>query len=270
MLLLHDRCNDKDEIDMNIEKAKKIKAKMISELYNGLYYQYYSDNTILFTMEMYALFHELGIFDEVDADRLHKAIRNLGRRRSGGFGEDIIPGLYNRNPGRDDRKDQWDNYAAISFSVMFGKEFQRYPQEILQYGKKFWWYSYDNRAPMKFSVHKLFDPLPNLKYFECVRQGWHVFTYQVSADCVPNPLFYLWYVGKVSFENNDPNKTTGKLISWLRYKAIGHKWYMRPFRWMFNRKIKKLYGDKGITEAFRIYHGEDSDLYKLSLCLLGE
>lgn len=251
---------------MDIERAKEIKAKMISELHDGLYFRYDTDNTILFTIEMYALFHELGIFDKDDAKRLHKAIRMVGRRASGGLGSDIIPGLYNRNPGRDDRKDQWDNYEAISCSTQFGEDFKQYSEEILKYGQIFWWYSYDNRAPGKFSVNSFWKSFPNWNYFECCRQGWNVFTYQVNAGNAPNPLYYLWFVGKILIENDDPADTSGKLITWLRFRAIGHKWYLKPLKWLFNRKIKKIYKN-GIAGAFKVYHGENSDIYKLAMCL---
>ena len=251
---------------MDIEKAKQIKAKMISELHDGLYYRFGSDNTILFTIEMYALFQELGIFDNDDAERLHKAIRKLGRRASGGTSSDIIPGLYNRKPGQDDRKEQWDNYEAISTSAVFGDDFRKYSEEILRYGRKFLWYSYDNRSPNKFSVHSFWKPFFNWRYFECCRQGWNVFTYQVNAKETPNPFYYLWFVGKILLENDNPQDTSGKLITWLRFRAIGNKWYIKPLKWMFDRKIKRIYKD-GIAGAFKVYHGVDSDIYKLAACL---
>ena len=253
---------------MNIEKAKEIKKQILSEFKNGLYYQFESDNTILFTVEVYALFHELGIFDQTDALNLKNAIFWLYRRKSGGQGADIVKGLFNRNPGRDDRKDQWDNYEAIAATVMFGSKFKHYSEEIDDYGKKFYIPSYDNRSPNRFSAHSFFKPFPNWLYFECCRQGWHTFTYRAYADRYVGVFNFLWFAGKVFVENNDPNETTGKLISWLRYKAVGHKRYVKPFKWLFDRKIKKLYGDQGIVEAFKIYHGEDSSIYKLAKCLL--
>lgn len=253
---------------MNIQKAKQLKEQILKEFeWNGLYYRFGTDNTILFTIEVYALFHELGIFDEIDAQRLHDAISYLWRRESGGLGNDIVEGLLNRNPGRDDRKEQWDNYEAVSCSVMFGDEFKKYSKQILKYGERFWWWSYDNRVPYKFSKHSFWSPFPNWNYFECCRQGWNIFTYKACANYFPGIINSLWYFGKVLLENEDPKATSGKLISWLRYKAIGNKWYIKPFKKIFEKKLKKLYGDRGIIECFRIYHGENSTIYKLAECL---
>jgi hypothetical protein len=69
-----------------IERAKEIKNQVINnELHdfagNGLYYKYASNNTILFTVEFYALLHDLDLFDFADAKRLNSAIYWLQRRR---------------------------------------------------------------------------------------------------------------------------------------------------------------------------------------------
>jgi hypothetical protein len=262
---------------MDIIKARKLKKQILSEFRTfkdepetnqGLYYQRGSDNPILFTIQVYALFKELGILNLADKLRLYAAIELIRRRKSGGIGgQDPVKGLYNRRPGADDRKDQWDNYEAISSSVMFGEEFKLYSEEIDDYGKKFWWPSYDNRSPYRFSIHSFWKPFPNFSYFECCRQGWHSFTYKAYASRYFGIFNFLWFAGKVLVENNDPQETSGKLISWLRYKAIGYKWYIKPFSWWFKKRMKKMYGKNWMIELIRIYHGEDSTIYKLAKCL---
>lgn len=263
-----------------------LKEKIISEMRDGLC-QPNSDNPILFTMEFYALLHELGMFDEKDKQRLHDAIKAVAMRDKEGK---IIPGLYTRRAGTDDdwvRKDQHDNYTAICSSRIFGKEFIKYAKEIVEYGRKTF-YSYDNRAPFRFSVHSFkslllgFFKAPSKENlisvgqtFECWRQGWNVFFYKSCADMFHfyNLHNYVWFMGKIwteyKFKYSKPEHTSSRLLSWLRMKAIGDKWYMKLVSGYWQRKLDGMYKN-GITDVFEIYHGASSDLYLLATYLTKE
>ena len=240
-----------------------IKNNIISEMKDGLY-AYKSDNAILFTVEFYILCKNLGIFDDDDKKRLHHALSKIARY----VNEDRVKGLYNRRPEANTRKEQHDNYMAICATTIFGDEFKKYSNEILDYGKQFWWYSYDNRSPNQFSINPFWKPLfrlkflEALKYFECCKQGYHVFFYQVTAKRFINPLYYLWFVGKCLVERND-RQTSGKLLNWVRFSTIGNKWYMRWLVRRWERRMAKIFGDDYLSKIFEIYFGKDSDLHKL-------
>lgn len=265
-----------------IQEALKIKENAIQNEFvdhlgskegKKLYYRFKTDNTILFTIEFYAVLHDIGILTMEDLNRFREALYWIRRRKSGGLGEDIVPGLYNRNPGRDMRKDQHDNYCAIASSRMFGKCWSLYAQEIDDYGKQFngFLYSFDNRVPYKFSINPFWAPLWKrdwagvAKYFECARMGWNVFIYKVCAGRWPfgfTALNYVWWIGSVLVKK-PYDECSGKMLNYIRFKAMNHKWYVRIWHKFWLKNIESQYTN-GIADVFNIYHGPERSITKLA------
>lgn len=277
-----------------IKQALEIKNRILKdEFYDicgnkgggalSLYYKYNTDNTILFTTHFYSLLHDIGIFDMDDFSRLNYAILWLQRDFTDSDGDKhYVLGLYNRKPFLNNRKDQHDNYCAIACSGVLVPEGHKsrtlFAKHIDSYGKITkkctlgLLPSYDNRAPYKFSINPFWKPLLSGKireafnYFECVRQGFDVFMYKVCADRWPFGLTginYLWFVGK-TLMLGPKKETSGKLLDYLRFKALKHKWYIKPWYLLWNKRINKMY-ENGIADCFKMYHGANSDLYKLAM-----
>ena len=223
---------------------KDLKARVLVTMDKHGLYKAGTDNPILYTVQFYCLCKRAGLFDEEDLNRLHRAINSL----------QVIPGLYNRRPGLNTKKDQHDNYCAIASTVMFGKEFEYYSRSIDDYGAMNH-YSYDNRNPLSFS-------------FDCWRQGYSVFFYRACAGRYTGLFNYLWFIGKIwsefHFRGKEKSYTSSHLLSWLRFEAIGHKWYVKPIYRYWKRKIRRKYR-KGLAEAIGIYHGNTSILYEMAI-----
>jgi hypothetical protein len=264
---------------MNDKKIKELKNIWLSHLdKNGLYISK-SDNPILFTIQCYVLLKKMGLFDEEDKNRLQNSLFAIARK----IYDRVIFGLYNRRPGADERKDQHDNYTAIACTSYFGKEFQRYADEIDKYGKQFLWPSYDNRVPFKFSINPFWKPFLKgqfreaLNYFECVRQGFDIFIYRCCANKYCWGIcgqWYLWWIGSVLILLcKGKGNESSHLLEWITFAAIGHKWYIKPFYCLWKRKINKLY-ERGLLDIIKKYYlnpqyhpvpGIEEDIYTLAL-----
>lgn len=218
---------------MSLQDLQELKNKAFESMKDDLLCPD-SDNPILYTIQFYRLLGRHNLFGPCCYDKLFKAIMSLRER----------PGLYNRRPGYNKKKDQHDNYTAIACSVMFCEEFQLFAEEIDNYGRKHF-YSYNNVPPYRFK-------------FSCWRQGFDVFLFRVCADRYPGIINYFWFMGKIFFEfmgrGKDKNHTTSHMLSWLRFEAIGHKWYVKPIHSYWKKKMLKKYSINYIDDIISIYH----------------
>jgi len=224
----------------------KLKEKVISKM--GMYglCEPGSDNPILFTAEFYHICKKLKMFDKDDSDRLDKALLFLTES----------PGLFNRRPKLNTRKEDHDNYVGIVSCSVLSKYARKCLENILWYGEHNF-YSYDNTRVNTYS-------------FDCQRQGFDIFLYKVAAGHSPWHWFginYLWFIGKIFFEFKFKGKefehTSSHLLSWLRFLTIGDNKWVKPIKNYWIKKMKKKYGEKWLLTIFRIYFGVYSELSEL-------
>lgn len=248
------------------EELLELKKKVVESMeeHNGLI-KHRSDNPVLFTVELYTVLKENYMLDEEDLERLHKAI-NAVAMRDKDTGK-IIKGLYTRRAGTEDdyvRKDQHDNYVGIACTSMFGKEFEKYAEAIDDFGFKHLYHN--NRKPKRNNIF-------TKGFWETIRQGFDIALYRMCCDRWPGIFNILWFYSKIMFEIWDFKKvqlwplkidrvsrgyTSSRILSWLRFKAIGHKWYINPIMKYWYKNLYKIY-PKGIQEVFEIYHNGSSN-----------
>lgn len=203
-----------------------------------------NDNGILFITYFYYICYTRDIVDTEDSTRFLRAVKDL----------QVEPGLYNRNPGRDDGPDALDNYVAIAAgSALFGLPFAA---DLVDYGVRHGW-TYDNTRPGVFSLRRW-------------RQASDVAHYKISAFYPPAIWEWIWLVGGIIHNSFQKEGTTSEhLMTWLRLKSIdiihNRKGKGCHWEWMFNGvslagkfwqwRLKKKTKGLGIFRIIDLYFG---------------
>jgi hypothetical protein len=219
--------------------AKDLKAKFLSEMNEYGLYRGGEDNPILFTMEGYVILKELGLFTWGDEIRLAKSLDALLRKVNG------LPiyGLYNRRPKEDNRTQHHDDYVGIVASTYLSKLFQWDAWDVCKYGRMNF-YSYNNVEPYKYALRSQ-------------RQPFDIMLYRIAANVNIGLIGLIglihYYFKILLYFKQDPSDTSSKMLDWLRLKTMGHKWYIKPAKWIFNKMLTRKYKN-GFLDVIDIYH----------------
>lgn len=218
-----------------------------------------NDNGVLFAVEFYWLLDHHGLLEASDKKRFHDLVRKL---QVPGY-----KGLYNRNPGRSDRKEAHDNYVAIvAGSSLFKMPFAK---EVVAFGEAHR-YEYNNLNPEGLGLRNIAS----------WRQGGEQAFYQLSAGKSPGLRDSIWLFGMFvvgGFSANDVG--SGHLLRWLRIKAIEKVMqeefsaspqllksyeFLKPSIWWWKHQLIRKTDGQGIEWFFKLYFGPAHPLAKLA------
>jgi hypothetical protein len=217
------------------------------------------DNGILFAVYFYFLLNEFKILDHEDCARFAGTIDDLTRRDASG---NPMPGLYDRNPGRDDSKEALDDYRAIAAgSALFGLHYAR---DICEYGEKEGWI-FQNIDPEKYDI----------KFW---RQGFEVCFYKFCDGRIPAIWEFAWFCLGILFnafqglkddQGVERLNTSEHLLNWITLKTIDLMPKNKKVMWMYGLialckwvwiwRLKAKTQGEGISRIFKIYFGTLGD-----------
>lgn len=202
------------------------------------------DNGLLFAAEYYYLLKEKGLFDEkVDALRAQSAVDSCR----------IEPGLYNRNRGRGNDTESFDDYVGITaLSVLLGNS---WGLDICTYGDSHG-YTFDNVHPKKFSLWAW-------------RQGADIAFYQLCAGRTPTLWDFSWLSLSIMFcaFRVLPQYSSDWITEYLRCKALDatieaigiNPAYLKPYllaRTVWKYQLLKKTNGRGVERLMEIYFPE--------------
>jgi hypothetical protein len=210
-----------------------------------------NDNGILFSVYYYFLLDHHECLEPEDRERFYDSIKSLEKNHT--------PGLYNRNPGRNDDYEALDNYVAIcAGSVLFDFSFQR---DICDYGDRNG-YIFNNVSDSETYLHQW-------------RQGAEIAYYQLCAGRMPQLWNLIWfYLSFVVSAFYSEEKSSEHLLTWLRLKSLeraylkvkqGSPWFLWAYWFSFLFATIWKYGllrqtsGRGIERELVIYFRQAHD-----------
>jgi hypothetical protein len=156
-----------------------------------------NDNGILFISEFYWLCH---LNTQLLPDYVPNFMLSVLLLEVTGYS-----GLYNRNPGRSQDTEAFDDYVGIvASSVLFNN---KYPADICNYGKSNGW-MFDNTNPTK-------------PHIDCWRQGSEIAYYQICNKEIPELWNFAWLIISTFISSfNIMKDLSSPLLNWLKFRSI--------------------------------------------------
>lgn len=158
----------------------------------------------------------------------------------------VLPGLYNRNPGRDERHESHDNYVGIMYlSTRYGLNHSKH---ILDYGVRNG-FTFDNVVPGRFNLRRW-------------RQGKDIAFYKLCNGFMPTPIQTFWLLGSILFNAfQKPEKSSENLMCWLRLKTLDLVKVEDPYLNVALKFLKHIWikalirktSSKGLEKLMEIY-----------------
>jgi hypothetical protein len=199
-----------------------------------------SHNRIKSTTEFYILCQQYGVFNVLDADRYKQAVRSLMVKKG-------LLVRYPESPIKDD-VEQHDNYCSVACG---DKETSA---DIFFYGLRHW-FRYDHRD----KTNGFMD------WFKCFRQPYQITWFALCGGIKTTLLSFVMIIGLIGLiqlwgaiiiEGLKPkNNVSGKLLIWQLSQA---KFILKPLvmipLWIFNKRLKKYYGDSPEAGLFATYY----------------
>jgi hypothetical protein len=156
------------------------------------------------------------------------------------------PGLFCRNPKRNDRREAVDNYCGIvALCSLLG--LKQHLTDIYEWGEKHG-YTFNNEAPEEFSISRW-------------RQPGEVAFYKFAGGVWPDPVSYVWFIGSIIFNAfQDETTTSEHMCMWLRLKSIRSEFMPNLYRgfyelakWFWIWKLERKTNGLGMEKIFDIY-----------------
>ena len=164
-----------------------------------------------------------------------------------------VPGLFHRNPGRDNYVQSHDNWIGQSAGLILFDD-----TVIMETAMKHWpiW---NNVDPGKVSLKSRHTP-------SGVFQGHVLFLMYLAAGKTPHWVYTVWHIlnliySRLGYKEWDHNSE--HLLCWLRIKAIDKRMdlvgkRLRPFvKWSHDMYKRWRIKHGGITHTFNRYYGGD-------------
>lgn len=154
-------------------------------------------------------------------------------------------GIYNRTPDKFDHQSH-DDYIGICCTS--NKLFLPFAADIVQYGKKHWWYFDNTEETTKFEIKNWHGRFP-----------WALHTYKVCAGGCASLLSILGFCAYMYMGtfNKDLTDTSGRILRWLQKESVkGKNGLVDFFIHKWEADILEKYPN-GMGDVFGIYYGEE-------------
>jgi hypothetical protein len=193
-----------------------------------------SGNSLLFTGLFYTILHKLREATPEDVERFSEAVGLCWE----GSKEQAIPGLLERNDGREDREAHDDYVGVVAASFHLGT---RHAGDIYAYGKAHFW-SFDNVHPGVFSFqnwarnfHGRFPGLVGFYHAGVRQHPGFINNIQLASKILANAY-------------SDKTDIDGKLMTWLMISVLEQTDYcalVGDAMDVWNKQFRKNYGTLG-------------------------
>jgi len=170
--------------------------------------------------------------------------------------DEPIPGLYSRHPhphwlDPNHHIVSWDEYNGLMYSMIAICN-EQIPREVISYGRRHLYSYVDGFKGVGWK--KRWE-----LYWRGLRQPRDFFFFKIAAGKKPNLLETINAAVAHVLTSRKPHwETSGKMMAWFKKKAIeikGYKgWIWRMADGIFDKNLKKMYGDKYVEVMARIYY----------------
>lgn len=192
-----------------------------------------SQNGLLFTSEYYWLLWKLKLLKDQDKTNYLNLINQCK----------VEPGLYSRRPGDTSYEGPDDYIGLMVASKVMGLSVAK---EILNYGKAHK-YSWNTKEPGKWHLGSFFG-----------RQFGFMCILYLCAGIAPSYFLRLcFYLSTVWTCRSEKSDTSNRLLSDLMMSVLDDHKLSKLTKAYWEKSVKKIYGEEGITGAVKIYFEKD-------------